>query len=51
VPPKKSDAAFLWDLLDAATAVRDFVHGKSLEDYGQDRILRGAIERHIEISK
>jgi uncharacterized protein with HEPN domain len=49
MPLEKSDAAFLWDILDAARAVRDFVHGKSLEDYGQDRMLRGAVERHIEI--
>lgn len=47
--PEKSDAASLWDMLDAARAVREFIAGKSFEDYLRDRMLRGAVERHIEI--
>jgi len=49
MPLEKSDAAFLWDMLDAATAVRDFVHGKSLEDYGeiQDDLLWSVATVHI----
>lgn len=36
-------------MLDAARAVQSFVAGKTLEDYAADRMLRGAVERHIEI--
>ena len=49
MPPEKSDAAWLWDMLDAAQAVVDFVRDKSFNDYTRDRMLRGAVERHIEI--
>ena len=49
MPPQKSDSAWLWDMLDSATAVRDFAAGKSFDDYLVDRMLRGAVERHIEI--
>jgi len=46
---ESKDAAYLWDMLDAARAVRNFVTSRSLEDYASDRMLRGAVERHIEI--
>jgi uncharacterized protein with HEPN domain len=36
-------------MLDAAQAVVQFVSGRTLEDYLTDRMLRGAVERHIEI--
>lgn len=49
MPPNTQDAAFLWDMLDAAQAVQKFVSGKALHDYQNDRMLRGAVERHIEI--
>ena len=47
--PEAPDAAHLWDMLDAATAVTEFVSGRNLEDYVSDRMLRGAVERHVEI--
>ncbi len=47
--PEKKDASFLWDMLDAARAVRQFTTGRSFEDYLKDRMLRGAVERHLEI--
>jgi uncharacterized protein with HEPN domain len=47
--PDERDAAYLWDMLDAAQAVREFVAGRSLADYLADRMLRGAVERHVEI--
>jgi uncharacterized protein with HEPN domain len=46
---EQEDAGFLWDMLDAAQAVREFVAGCSFDDYAADRKLRGAVERHIEI--
>lgn len=47
--PETGDAAYLWDMLDAARAVAGFVRDQTLEDYRQNRMLRGAVERHIEI--
>lgn len=47
--PDTSDTSYLWDMLDAASAIRRFVAGKTFGDYTSDRMLRGAVERHIEI--
>ena len=47
--PQKTDEAYLWDMLDAAQAVRQFVAGRSFEDYLRDGMLRAAVERQIEI--
>jgi uncharacterized protein with HEPN domain len=49
MPPESSDASFLWDMLDAARAVREFTSSPTYEDYVRDRMLRGAVERHVEI--
>lgn len=45
----KNDAAFLWDMLDAAKAISQFVAIKSFRDYDNDRMLRNAVERNIEL--
>ena len=47
--PEERDAAYLWDMLDAAKAVSAFVSSRTYDDYRKDRMLRGAVERHIEI--
>jgi len=47
--PDAVDAAFLWDMLDAAKAVRAFTANRTFRDYLKDRMLRGAVERHIQI--
>ena len=47
MPP--DDAAHLWDMLDAAQAIREFVKGVTIERYRTNRMLRGAVERHLEI--
>jgi uncharacterized protein with HEPN domain len=47
--PEQLDKAYLWDMLDAAEAIREFIHGKTPDNYATDRMLRGAVERHIEI--
>jgi uncharacterized protein with HEPN domain len=47
--PETGDASFVWDMLDAAQAVCQFVAGKHFDDYTNDRLLRGAVERYIEI--
>jgi uncharacterized protein with HEPN domain len=47
--PEKADVAYLWDMWDAAQAIQEFVSGKTFHHYQHDRMLRGAIERHLEI--
>ncbi len=47
--PETGDASYLWDMLDAACAIQEFVARKTFDDYVQDRMLRGAVERHMEI--
>jgi len=47
--PDVSDESYLWDMLDAALAIQEFIIGKTFRDYTSDRLLRGAVERHIEI--
>ncbi len=49
MPPDDRDASYLWDMLDAAKAIGDFVASKSFHHYLNDRMLRGAVERHLEI--
>ena len=39
----------LEDIRDAAAFIREVAKGKSLTDYGADRLLRQAIERNFEI--
>jgi uncharacterized protein with HEPN domain len=43
------DAAWLLDMLAAARAVRDFVAGRTFEQYEADLFFRSAVERQIEI--
>lgn len=47
--PERRDRAYFWDMLDAAMAVSEFVQNRTLANYLSDRMLRGAVERHIEI--
>lgn len=47
--PDPKDVSFLWDMLDAAKAITEFTAERSYEDYLRDRMLRGAVERHLEI--
>lgn len=49
MPPEKKNLAFLWDMWDAAKAIQEFVSGKTFHYYQNDRMLRGAVERHLEI--
>jgi len=49
MPRDKSDAAFLFDMLTAARAVSRFLSGKTRDDFDRDEILRGAVERKLEI--
>jgi uncharacterized protein with HEPN domain len=49
MPLDERDKAYLWDMLDAALAVEEFVLGKAYQEYISNRMMRGAVERHIEI--
>lgn len=46
---KDRDAAYLWDMMDAAKTVCDFVKGVKYHQYERDRKLQMAVERAIEI--
>jgi len=43
------DAGYLWDMLDSARTISNFVSGVSFSQYMQDRQLQLAVERAIEI--
>ena len=47
--PEERDAAYLWDILQAANAAVRFVGTKSLNEYSADEMLQAAVERKIEI--
>jgi uncharacterized protein with HEPN domain len=49
MPPEERDLALLWDMLQAAYEVRNFVAGVSARDYAKDRMRQRAVERSIEI--
>jgi uncharacterized protein with HEPN domain len=49
MPFDAGDKAYLWDMLDSALAIEGFVGGKSWEEYQSNRMMRSAVERHIEI--
>lgn len=49
MPHEKADLSYLWDMLDAAQAIREFITGRTFHDYLHNRMLRGAVERHLEI--
>lgn len=46
---EKNDLAFLWDMQDAAKAIEQFIKERTFHDYLNNRMLRGAVERHLEI--
>ena len=40
---------YIWDVLEAADLVDEFLGGSSLEDYLKDTFLRSAVERQLQI--
>ena len=46
---KDDVAAHLHDVLQAARAVKEFIAGKTFDDYSGDELLRSAVERKFEI--
>ena len=49
MPPERDDLAYLSDMLVAARAVSDFVHGETFESYLDNLMMRSAVERQVEI--
>jgi uncharacterized protein with HEPN domain len=47
--PDRYDKAYLWDMLDAARSIMEFVSGRGFQDYKNDKMLRSAVERCVEI--
>jgi uncharacterized protein with HEPN domain len=47
--PDERDAAYLWDMIEAAKTVREFTNGLAFDRYQRDKKLRLAVERSIEI--
>lgn len=47
--PDERNAAYLWDMLDAALAIREFTFEMDYSQYIQDMKTRMAVERAVEI--
>ncbi len=47
--PEERDAAYLWDMLDAARTVKSFISDVTVKQYIEDRKLQMAVERAVEI--
>jgi uncharacterized protein with HEPN domain len=47
--PDSEDMARLWDMLDAARAAVQFTDKLQFEDFLEDRMVRNAVERNLEI--
>lgn len=49
MPLDDKDAAYLWDMLDSARTINNFVSGVSFSQYMNNRQLQLAVERALEI--
>lgn len=47
--PDRSDASYLWDMLEYARSAAEFVFGRTYDEYLEDKQLRLAVERAIEV--
>lgn len=45
---KRERSAFLWDMEQACTAVREFTAGAGQDRYANDLMLRSAVERQLQ---
>jgi uncharacterized protein with HEPN domain len=45
--PETKDAAYLWDILQAARDILDFTTGMSFEQFAKDKKTRFAVERQL----
>src|SRR4030042_530906 len=49
MPLSRRDPANLWDMLEAAEKVQEFLKDKTFEDFMLDDMRRAAVERNLEI--
>ena len=47
--PDLRDPAYLWDMLDAATSIKQFTEGATFRQYADNKMIRSAVERQLEI--
>ena len=47
--PGDRNAANLWDMRESAKLIKEFTHGETLHSFSNDRKLRSAVERQLEI--
>ena len=47
--PDESDAARLWDMLDASERIARYIKGRNEDEFNADDFFRSAVERQIEI--
>lgn len=47
--PEERDAAYLWDMVEAAREARDMMSGLTMLEFLENRVLLRAAERNIEI--
>ncbi len=47
--PDDQDLALLWDMLQAARKIEQFVAGKTFQEYSRDELVQAAVERKLEI--
>jgi len=47
--PLDRDAAYLWDMLEAAREVTEFVRSVQYNQYLSDKMMRRAVERSVEL--
>lgn len=45
--PDKKDAALLWDMLNAATEIAQFVEGLTYAEFQSNKMLRYAVSTHL----
>lgn len=47
--PDDQDLALLWDMLQAARRIEQFVAGRTFQEYSTDELVQAAVERKLEI--
>ena len=49
MPLSQRDPAYLWDMLDAAHLIQEFVRGITFSKYTSNKMIQSAVERQLEI--
>jgi uncharacterized protein with HEPN domain len=49
MPPDERDPAYLWDMLDAALKIQEFIRKVRFSKYSSNKMIQSAVERQLEI--